>query len=148
MAIYIPESRRRQRLLLAAAAALLVGLVLGWLGGRLTAPGLGDYVRAAATQGRQLEASMRFLPIEYARQYAAGAVGPGTSAQDTVDRAARGLDRLLATAPWLGPADRTRLTQAVGAVPDAARRKVTPEEFGQVAEQAAATVAEVLPTGG
>lgn len=148
MAIYIPESRRRQRLLLAAAAALLVGLVLGWLGGRVTAPGLGDYVRTAAAEGRQLEASMRFLPIEYARQYAGGSVGPGSSAQDTVDRAARGLDRVLAAAPWLGPADRTRLTQAVGAVADAARRKATPEEFRRTAEQAAATVADVLPTGG
>lgn len=150
MALYVPESRRRRRLLVAVAVALLLGLGGGYAVGRVSAPGLSSYVETARAQARQLAAGLRFVPIEYARQYPAGNVGPGSSASDTVRRTTSRVDAALAAAPWLGRSARQRVRDAVAAVRDAADAKATPSRFRRVAEQAAGVVDDVfgLPSGG
>jgi len=64
VARYIPISRRRRNAALVAGAALLVGIVLGWLVGKQSAPSVSSAVHDAQQQAADIAVQLQRLPIE------------------------------------------------------------------------------------
>jgi hypothetical protein len=131
----------------AAIAALLVGVLLGIVLGRTTAPGVDDAVGSSKSRGSSIASALSTLPLEY-EQARAGAGGEDqarieSAVQIVVDMVPPALDK----APWLGPSARRQVTDAVGAVMHAVRDKATVAEMTGAVETAVATVQDVFNTG-
>jgi hypothetical protein len=138
MAVYGGQAKRKRTTVLVAVATLAVGLVLGVVIGRATAPTIDDKVADGRAGGRDLVSALQVLPLEYS-QARSGSEGTALIG-DTVERAVARLNPALDDAPWLGPAQRRSATQAVRSVTAAADRKVAPAAFQTVVDKAAATV--------
>ncbi len=65
MARYIPIARRRRNAALVAVAALFVGIALGWLVGKQSAPSVSSAVHDAQQQAADIAVQLQRLPIEY-----------------------------------------------------------------------------------
>jgi hypothetical protein len=144
VAVYIPQEQRRRRSTVAIASALALGLVLGVLLGRVTAPSLSSQVEQARAAGQRLASALRALPLEY-EQAVTGSEGESTTGiRDAVNRTAALLPPARAKAPWLGPTATRQAHDAVAAVQRAVASKVDPASFRATAEKAAATVEDVF----
>jgi hypothetical protein len=101
MALYVPAGARRRRLILAVVGGLLVGLVVGFLAGRATSPGLADDVADVQDLAADAATALQRVPIEYEQAVA----GEGGESTDTItgalDRAQAQLDDAYAEAIWL-----------------------------------------------
>jgi hypothetical protein len=127
MAVYAGQSKRKRAAWLLAAAALAVGLVIGVVIGRATAPSLDSRIADGRAGGRDLVSSLQVLPLEYSQAISGG---EGTAQiGDTVDRVTSQLNKALDGAPWLGPAQRRDATRAIAGVRTAARDKVDKGRF-------------------
>ena len=65
MARYIPISRRRRNAAIATVIALFVGIALGWLIGKQSAPSVSSAVKDAQQQAADIAIQLERLPIEY-----------------------------------------------------------------------------------
>jgi hypothetical protein len=111
MALYVPAGARRRRVVLALLGGLVVGLLAGFLLGRVTSPDLADDV--SRVQGMALDATttLQRIPIEYA-QALSGRGGESTATvTEAFDRAHAQLDDAYAAALWL-PEDASATTDA------------------------------------
>jgi hypothetical protein len=142
MAVYAGQAKRKRAGYLIAAATLVVGLVLGIVIGRATAPTIDDKIADGRAGGRDLVTALQVLPLEYS-QALSGSEGTALIG-DTVQRSVARLNSALDGAPWLGPAQRTTATAAVKSVKDAADRKVPAVVFERVVSGAATTLSEVF----
>ncbi len=141
MALYLPASTRRRRLVLVAVAAAVVGLLLGWAVGRLTAPTVGDRVSSVRAEARRLDARLASLPLEYDKALAggtdlAGAGGPVA----TLDGIAADTVALARRAEWLGADQRDAVEAAVTAAHDQAASRVPSGQFGAAIAAATSSV--------
>jgi hypothetical protein len=142
MAVYAGPARRRRAGIAIAVGALILGLVIGIVIGRGTAPTLDDEIADGRAGGRDLVTALRVLPLEY-EQASTGSSETGLI-EDTVRRAAARLPEALDGAPWLGPGQRRTATTAVQAVEAAARTSIPPKNFEGVVAHSTATLESVF----
>ena len=142
MAVYAGPGRRRRITIAAAAGALIVGLLLGFVVGKASAPSLDDKIAEGRDRGRDFVTALGVLPLEYG-QAAAGSEGTGLIG-DTVKRSTRGLAVTLDKQPWLGTLQRQAAESAVKAIETAAADKVEPKRFEAVVAQSTATLQSVF----
>ena len=132
MALYIPEGRRRRRLLIAASGALVLGLVVGGLAGRLSAPSIQDRVTTVRSDAQQTSAGLRVIALH-------DSAGTGSGGAALVLRRTRTeLAAEFAKAPWMSKATRTALLGQLDAL-DARTDTGTPA-FGTAAEAMARAI--------
>ena len=67
MARYIPISRRRRNAAIATVIALFVGIALGWLIGKQSAPSVSSAVKDAQQRAADIAIQLERLPIEYSQ---------------------------------------------------------------------------------
>ncbi len=132
MALYVPEGRRRRRLLVAAVSALVLGLVLGGLVGRLSAPSLTDRVRAVQDRAHTTSAGLRVISLH--TQAGTGAGGATLELKTTKDE----LEAEFRDAPWLSTATKTALLDQLAQL--AARTDDSSASFGTAAEAMARAI--------
>ena len=138
MARYIPISRRRRHAALVAGAALLVGIVLGWLVGKQSAPSVSSAVHDAQQQAADLAVQLQRLPIEYQQaidgggedSIQAGVVAPLDDIQASATNA-------FDDAPWVAPSTRANAQDAIAQVRQDALDKVSADEFETAVNDAA-----------
>jgi hypothetical protein len=142
MAVYAGQAKRKRATYLIAAATLVVGLVLGIVIGRATAPTIEDKIADGRAGGRDLVTALQVLPLEY-QQAQSGSEGTALIG-DTVQRSLARLDAALDGAPWLGAAQRRIATQAVQSVRSAATQNVPAAQFKSTVDQAASQISEIF----
>jgi hypothetical protein len=138
VARYIPIARRRRNAALVTIAALFVGIALGWLVGKQSAPSVSSAVHDAQQRGADIAVQLERLPIEY-KQTING------SGEDTVQKAVlTPLDDLQADAtnafdqaPWVASAARATAQDAIAEVRQAAQNAVSADEFETAVNDAA-----------
>jgi hypothetical protein len=131
MALYVPSTRRRRRLIAVAVIAVVVGLALGLVIGRSTAPTVDDRVSSVRSDARDTAARLRV--IAFHEQQGAASAGGGTQGADLVLRnTADDLHHLYDRAPWLRASDKKSLDDALSALQ--ATPDKTTKSFGQDVE--------------
>jgi hypothetical protein len=138
VARYIPISRRRRNAALVAGAALLVGIVLGWLVGKQSAPSVSSAVHDAQQQAADIAVQLQRLPIEYQQaidgggedSIQAGVVAPLDDIQASATNA-------FDDAPWIASATRANAQDAIAQVRQDALDKVSADEFETAVNDAA-----------
>src|SRR5262245_33414301 len=121
--------RQKRRTIAIAVVTLIIGVVFGFVVGRSTAPGVDDALADAQTRGRNLSAALQALPVEY-EQAETGQAGETTAGiDDAIQRVVTRADDAVAATPWLGPAARKAVLDAVAAVPDAANAHASVQDF-------------------
>ena len=138
MALYVPAGRRRRRLIIGLVLAVVVGLVVGFGLGRVTATTTSDDVASVQDQARNAVGALRSTPTEYS-QAAAGATAEfanGGGASDGINRVEAQVKDALGAAPWLGPASRAAALKAVADVRSVAAQKGSPDEFASAVNDA------------
>ena len=138
MARYIPISRRRRNAALVAGAALLVGIVLGWLVGKQSAPSVSSAVHDAQQQAADIAVQLQRLPIEYQQaidgggedSIQAGVVAPLDDIQASATNA-------FDDAPWIASATRANAQDSIAQVRQDALDKVSADEFETAVNDAA-----------
>jgi hypothetical protein len=146
VALYIPAGRRRRRTFAVAGAALLVGLVVGSVAGRGTAPTIDDRVISVSTQARQTAAALRVLAL-HDQAAAQSNQGGGNGGADLVlERTRVRLMRQFERAPWLTPAQRDRLLHQLDALQEQANR--TGATFGSAADALAGEIETTFGVAG
>ena len=146
MAMYIPPGRRRRRILLAVGAALVVGIALGVVAGRATAPTIEDRVRDARDAAAAAIAQIQALPIEYEQELSGAETFADGGASDAIARARAELDDAIADAPWITPEQIDTVHEALDDLEDAARAKVAAGDFETRVADATETLATVFGT--
>lgn len=138
MALYIPASRRRRQTIVLAVAALVVGLLLGLLAGRASAPSVADRIHSVQRDARATAASLRVLAL-HDQTGAASNQAPGNGGADLVlTRTRTELQGEFKRAPWLtAPQREALLTELdrLAALPDR-----TGSQFGDAADQFASHI--------
>ena len=131
MAIYVPRARRRRNLLMVGVAGLVVGVVLGSLVGRSSAPTIEDRVRSVRTEARAIASQLRVVSLHEA----AGASSLGANGDAGADLALRrteaNLRRLFRRAPWVTAKTAADLVAETVALQAAAPGQARTEAFGQ-----------------
>jgi hypothetical protein len=138
VARYIPVSRRRRNAALVAGAALLVGIVLGWLVGKQSAPSVSSAVHDAQQQAADIAVQLQRLPIEYQQaidgggedSIQAGVIAPLDDIQASATNA-------FDDAPWIAPTARANTQDAIAQVRQDALDKVSADEFETAVNDAA-----------
>lgn len=138
MALDVPVPRHRRQAVVLAAVALVIGLFLGWLIGRGSAPSLEDGVRSAQRRSAQLTERLRALPAT-----AAAAAPDRRTAEVLAELAAieADLTELYDDAPWIGPATQQLLGEALDRVGAAATGSAVALRTAAIAAAAAINLA-------
>jgi len=132
VALYIPEARRRRRVLLAALTGLVIGIAGGALGGRLSAPSVGDQVQSVRDDASSTTAGLRVISLH-------DQAGTGAGGTDLVlSRTKSELEAEFADAPWLSRTTRNRLLAQLAAL--RARTDQGTPAYGDAAEALAAAI--------
>jgi hypothetical protein len=126
VALYVPEGTRRRRLLVAACAALVLGLVAGGLGGRLSAPSVTAQVRQVQDDAHATSAGLRVIAL-----HEQAGTGAGGSAL-VLTRTKQELESEFSKAPWLSTATKDALRTQLAAL--TARTDRSTSAFGDAAE--------------
>jgi len=101
VAIYVPRARRRRNLIVLGAGALVVGLVLGAVIGRASAPTVEDRVVSVRNQARDIAAQLRVVSLHAEDKAASVAAGGDAGADLALGRTEADLRRLFKRAPWV-----------------------------------------------
>ena len=119
MAIYVPESRRRRTLIVVAVACVVVGLVLGFVAGRASAPSLASRVHDVQEQARKATSQLRVVALH--EDASTGTEGNALALRRAHDELAGAID----DAEWISAADGKALLAAVDALrADSAARSI------------------------
>ena len=101
MALYVPAGARTRRLVLVGAAALVVGVVLGYVLGRASAPTFADQVADVQELATAAATALERLPIEYEQLLDGGGGESADTLIDALDSARSQLADAYAAAIWL-----------------------------------------------
>jgi len=144
MALYVPAGARTRRLVLIAAAAVVVGLVVGFLGGRASAPGLADEVHAVQGLAVDATTTLERIPIEYEQSVA----GEGGESTDTItgaiERARSQLDDAFAAAIWLPDDASSGTDEAFDGLVGLVAEEAAPKEVEAAIEGVVGQIASVF----
>jgi hypothetical protein len=140
VALYIAPARRRRRILVAAGVALALGLVVGSVLGRVTAPTLDDRISSVQDDARQTAAGLRVIALHDEAGTASGTDDQG--AELVIERTRSELDDLFDRAPWLGSDTRRTLFDEVDAL--AAEPDPTSASFGEAADALAGHIEQTF----
>jgi hypothetical protein len=119
MAIYRRSSRRP--LVIVGVIAAVAGLVVGYLGGRATAPDLGSQIRAARAQVAPIVTSLEVIRTEYPKLLNATAGSDPGGAESALARARSTFTAQSVTWSLIDPTG----TTALGTALDALAAKIT-----------------------
>jgi hypothetical protein len=101
LAIYVPRTRRRRNLILVGAAGLVVGVMLGSVAGRASAPTVEARVRSVRSEARAIASQLRVVSLHEAAG-ATSLAGNGDAGADlALRRTEANLQRLVRRAPWV-----------------------------------------------
>ena len=140
MAIYVPQGAKRRRLIMISAGALVLGLLVGYLVGRATAPSLDDAIVDVREQADVAATAFERLPIEYEQALVGeGGESPQTIA-DAIESARSQLDEAYADATWFGDGASAGTDEALDAVQQAVADGASADEFAAAAAGAAAAI--------
>jgi hypothetical protein len=141
VALYVPAGRRRRNVIIGLVGALIVGLIIGALIGRASAPGVSDKVASVQDSARTVTARLQATPIEYQKQLEGSTEfkSGGTVLQSLTDAQAT-LKGALDDAVWLGPSQRTDIEDALDAVVTAAKAKVAAATYEKLVRTAVARI--------
>jgi hypothetical protein len=129
MALYVSRGRRLRRAVVAGVVVAIVAGAAGWAIGRTQLPSIDDRVAEVEADAERIATDTTRLDIEYRQALA----GRGDDLQSGVLTPLRdelvALQKTMDRAPWL-PADRrAALVDAMVATEQAARDRVSVEEF-------------------
>jgi hypothetical protein len=151
VAIYVPRARRRRNLILLGVAALVVGLVLGAVVGRASAPTVEDRVRSVRSEARDIAAQLRVVSLHAEDQAASVAAGGDAGADLALGRTETDLRRLFKRAPWVpAKAAGDLLTDTVALRTEARGQAATPavgRKIDALAGRVEATFGGAAPAG-
>ncbi len=140
MARYIPISRRRRNAAIATVIALFVGIALGWLIGKQSAPSVSSAVKDAQQQAADIAIQLERLPIEYGQAL----TGSGDTVQAGViaplDDIQAAATNAFDDAPWVSAQTRAGAQDALAEVRRAAEDEVSADEFEAAVTSAADTI--------
>jgi hypothetical protein len=131
MAIYVPRTRRRRNLLLIGVAGLVVGMILGGLTGRSSAPTVDDRVRSVHHEAQAIASQLRVVSIHEGESAASLAGGGDAGADLALRRTETNLKSLVERAPWVPPKAAASLITETTALRVAAPGEARSETFGQ-----------------
>lgn len=145
MALYIPAGRRRRRLIIVGVVSVVVGLIIGALIGRASAPTLSDEVSSVTSDAQSLDARLEALPLEY-EQSLSGAEGfsTGGGPADALVTISADADALARRAEWLSDARRAALVASIDQAHQVAIDEGSSSDFEAAIAAASATVAETF----
>src|SRR5207253_8072229 len=110
VALYVPASTRRRRTIGIAVVAVLLGLGVGLLIGRSTAPGIADRISSVRDDARRTAAALRVIVLHDEAGIPTGSSGD-SGAELVLSRTRTELDDEFARAPWLAPAQHDDLAR-------------------------------------
>jgi hypothetical protein len=140
VALYIPASNRRRRTVLIGVAALVIGLVLGVVAGRSTAPTVADEISSVRSDARRTAANLRVIVLHDQAGIASDTGGGGTDLQ--LENTRKELQAEFAAAAWLSQADKDALIASLDAL--TARTDKSSAEFGTATEALAKQIEETF----
>jgi hypothetical protein len=145
VALYVPAGRRRRNAILGLVGALIVGLVIGGVLGRATAPTVSDRVASIRDSARAVTSRLRATPLEYEKQLSGSSEfrAGGTVVQSLTD-AQSSLESALADAVWLSAAQRREIEHPLDELVTAARTKVTAKVYAAMVEAVATKIDAAL----
>jgi hypothetical protein len=145
MAMYIPPGRKRRRLLIWIGASVVVGLVIGALLGRATAPTIDDKVQSARDDAAAAVAQLQALPIEYQKQLSGNQqFQNGGGVDDALARTRSQLDDAISNAPWITPTQIDDVHAAIDGLRKDAQNQVTGATFQHNLDQATETITTIF----
>jgi hypothetical protein len=145
MAMYIPPGRKRRRLLLWIGASVVVGLVIGGILGRVTAPTVEDKVKGARDDAAAAVAQLQALPSEYEKQLSGSSeFEKGGGVDDALTRTRSQLDDAISSAPWITPQEIDTVHKAIDDLRTDAKQQVTGAVFQRNLDQATETITSVF----
>lgn len=131
MAIYVPRTRRRRNLILVGVAGLVLGLAVGLVAGRTSAPTVGDRVRSVRTEARAIASQLRVVSIHEENGAASLAAGGDAGADLALRRTETNLRQLFRRAPWVSTTTAADLIRATTTLRAAAPGQASTPAFGQ-----------------
>ena len=100
MAIYVPRARRRRNVILVGVGGLVLGLILGSVAGRSSAPTVEDRVRSVRSEARAIASELRVVSLH--ESAGATSLASGDAGADlALRRTESDLRRLFRRAPWV-----------------------------------------------
>jgi len=138
MALYIPASRRRRQTIGFVVAALVLGLIIGGLVGRASAPSLTDQVHSVQEKARQTASGLRVLSLHQEASSASNGNGANGGADLVLSRTRDELETEFGDAPWLDATARKELLDALDAL-EAQPDRSSPE-FASAADALATNI--------
>ena len=140
MALYVSPAKRFGLTLLVCAAVAVFAAVLGWAIGRNQVPSVDERVQGVQSAAARVATDITRLDIEYPQALAGGDDGIAGSVLPPLDDELTELRQLIRRAPWLRPAQRNGVIEAVLAAKTAARNRVTPRQFRARLQDAAQSI--------
>jgi hypothetical protein len=131
VAIYVPRTRRRRNLILVGVAGLVLGLTLGLVAGRSSAPTVGDRVHSVRAEARAIASQLRVVSLHEENATASLATGGDAGADLALNRTETNLRRLFKRAPWVGSASAGDLIRATADLRAAAPGQARTDAFGK-----------------
>ncbi len=144
MAVYVSAGSRRRRTVLSTAAALAVGLILGVLVGRTTAPDVHDAISDSQHEAGDAAAALARLPLEYEQSVGTNNGETSATILAALDAARDQVHTAFDDSPWLTNEDRTSIDRLLDAVDDAARRGVPAAQFDERLDAATSALASTF----
>jgi hypothetical protein len=144
MAIYVPRTRRRRNLILIGVAGLVLGLAVGLVAGRSSAPTVEDRVRSVRTEARAIASQLRVVSIHEGAGAASLANGSDAGADLALRRTETNLRRLFRRAPWVSSKTAVDLTTTTAALRAAAPGQAHSDAFGKQVDGLADRIEETF----
>jgi hypothetical protein len=145
VALYVPAGRRRRNVILGLVGALIVGLLIGGVIGRVTAPTVSDRVASVRDSAREVTARLRATPIEYRKQLrGSNEFRAGGTVVDSLTSARSSLQSTIDDAVWLSDAQRQEIEDVLAVLLSAARAKVTAQVYAALVDESATKIDAAL----
>ncbi len=137
MALYVPAARRRRRIVVFTVVALVLGLALGALLGRVTAPTVDDRLASVRKNAQQTAAGLRVIAI-HDESNAVSNQTANAGANLVLEQTRSDLHNEFNDAPWITLAQREALLKSLDELE--AQPDRTTDAFGNAADTLATQI--------